>query len=131
MIDNGVTCGERLCNFINHRLLRGSVWNDLEDLLDPTGCPTQLIAFFRELAAVTLTGRIVAAGLAINNDYPIDDVTFQKLFTEHLRDVVGIPARFLNELYRASYRAVDAAIHPISPSLQKKKRAWAILRHAD
>jgi hypothetical protein len=129
MIDCGITAGERLCNFLNHRLLAGGAWNDLELLLNTTGRSKQLVAFFRQVAAVTLTGRIVAAGISISDISSIDDVAFQKLFTEHLRDTVGIPHRFLNEFYRFSYRAVEAATRPIPVSVQKKIRSWAMVRH--
>jgi hypothetical protein len=129
MIDSGITSGERLCNFLNHRLLAGGAWNDLELLLNATGRSSQLVVFFRQVAAVTLTGRIVAAGVSISGADSIYDVAFQNLFREHLRDTVGIPGRFLNEVYRFSYRAVEAATLPIPGSVQKKIRSWAMVSH--
>ncbi|WP_348261790.1 HNH endonuclease [Telmatobacter sp. DSM 110680] len=129
MIDGGITSGERLCNFVNHRLLSDGVWSDLELLLESTGRSTQLVAFFRQIAAVTLTGRIVAAGLSINGDVPTYEVAFQRLFKEHLRDVVGIPGKILNEMYRFGQRAVEAALQGAPMSLQKQMRAWALNRH--
>lgn len=129
MIDNGITAGERLCNFVNHRLLAGDVWAELEALLDVTGRAEHLVFFYRQLTAVTLTGRIVAAGCSTNDVFPPSDPLFRKQFTEHLRDTVGIPSRLLNELYRASVRAVEAAVSPIPGSVEKRMRAWAILHH--
>jgi hypothetical protein len=129
MIDCGVTAGERLCNFVNHKLLAGPVWNALEGHLDSTGRAIHLVSFYRQIAAVTLTGRIVAAGRSANDLYPHGDPLFRKLFTEHLRDTVGIPREIFDELYRASVRAVEAAISPIPGSVEKRMRAWAELRH--
>jgi hypothetical protein len=130
MIDGGVTAGERLCNFLNRRLLKSDVWGDLEELLSVTGRSAHLVLFFRELAAVTLTGRIVTAGQSLSGSFEtVDDPGFRKVFTEHLRDVVGIPTRLLDELFRHSLRAVSAAIASTPPSVAKHMRAWAILRH--
>lgn len=129
MIDCGITSGERLCNFLNHKLLAGGAWNDLELLLDPTGRPKQLVRFFRQVAAVTLTGRIVAAGVSINEISPINDAEFNKLFSEHLLYTVGLPGRVKNEIYRFSLSAVKAAVLPIPGSVQKKIRSWAEIRH--
>src|ERR1035441_5533523 len=93
MIDRGVTAGEQLCNFVNHRFLAGPVWNDLGALLDVTGRSPDLVVFFRQISAVTLTGRIVAAGKSISKQSLPDDPAFRKAFTEHLRDTIGIPDR--------------------------------------
>jgi hypothetical protein len=129
MIDCGVTAGERLCNFVNHKLLAGDVWSDLENLLDATGRAPHLVAFYRQLAAVTLTGRIVAAGRSTDDIHPLGDPLFRKLYLEHLRDTIGIPSARIDELYRASVRAVQASLSPIPGSVAKHMKAWAILRH--
>ena len=127
MIDGGVTAGERLCNFVNHRLLKSDVWGTLEGLLDTTGRSAQLVLFFRELSAVTLTGRIVTAGQSLSVSFEtLDDPGFRKVYTEHLRDVAGIPTRLLDELFRHSLRAVAAAIDKTPPSVAKNMKAWAI-----
>jgi len=47
MIDGGVTAGERLCNFLNHRLLKSDVWGDLEEILGVTGRSAHLVLFSR------------------------------------------------------------------------------------
>jgi hypothetical protein len=130
MIDGGVTAGEHLCNFLNHRLLKSGVWDDLEEILGVTGRSAQLVLFFRELAAVTLTGRIVTAGQSLSDSFEtLDDPGFRKVFTEHLRDVVGIPARLLDELFRHSLRSVAAAVAKTPPSIARNMRAWATLHH--
>ena len=130
MIDGGVTAGERLCNFLNHRLLKSDVWGDLEEILGVTGRSAHLVLFFRELAAVTLTGRIVTAGQSLSGSFEtLDDPGFRKVFTEHLRDVVGIPARLLDELFRRSLRAVEAAVAKTPASIVRNMRALATLHH--
>ena len=129
MIDCGVTAGERLCNFVNHKFLAGHVWNDLGVILDVTGRSLDLVLFFRQLSAVTMTGRVVAAGQSIGEQVRPDDPAFRKAFTEHLRDTIAIPGSLFDEFYRFSHRAVSAALAPIPASIQKKVRNWAMLRH--
>jgi hypothetical protein len=129
MIDFGVTAGERLCNFINHKLLASPVWNDLNGILSVTGRASALVALYRQIAAVTLTGRIVAAGQSLGDQSHPTDPAFRKALTEHLRDTVGIPSRTLDELYRFSHRAILAASATTPTSTLKQLRTWALLRH--
>lgn len=119
-----------MCNYLNHRLLKSAAWGDLGILLAVTGRAEHLVEFFREVAAVTLTGRIVIAGQSLAKPFPtLDDPGFRKLYSEHLRDVVGIPKHALDELLRWSIRAVEAASSHPTPSLVKRMRAWAKQRH--
>jgi HNH endonuclease len=129
MIDSGVTAGELLCNFVNHRFLSSSVWTELQGLLDVTGRASDLVIFYRQLSAVTLTGRIVAAGQSMSTQCHPSEPSFRKAFTEHLRDTVGVPGRALDEFYRFSQRAVLAALAPIPKSTQRDARAWAMSSH--
>jgi hypothetical protein len=130
MIDVGVTAGEQLCNFVNHRLLKNDVWGTLEGVLEFTGRSAHLVPFFRELAAVTLTGRIVTAGQSLSGPFEtLNDPGFRKVYFEHLRDVVGIPRRLLDELFRHSVRSVAAAVARTPPSTARNMRAWAALHH--
>ena len=129
MIDHGVTAGERLCNLINHKILKGDAWSSLELLLDPTGRSEQLVQFFRQVSAVTLTGRIVMAGSSYAATTPMYDPQFKTLLQEHLRNTVGIPYRHLDELYRFAERAIQAAIENAPQSIVKSMRAWAEIRH--
>lgn len=129
MIDSGTTSGERLCNLINHRILKGTEWGSLGLLLEPTGRSDQLIDFFRQVAAVTMTGRIVIAGTSYASQAPMYDPQFKVLFQDYLRTTVGIPHSQLNELYRFAERAVEAAIAPVPRSMVKAMRAWSEIRH--
>ena len=81
VIDNAVTDGERLCNFVNHRLLASVPWDTLAFALEPTGRPADLVEFYREITAVGLTGRLVSAGTSIAESVAIDDPAFRKEFT--------------------------------------------------
>ncbi len=125
MIDNGVTDGEHLCRYLNHRLLASAPWEPLATALEMTGRASQLVGFYRQLTAVTLSGRIVVAGKSLADRVGIDDPAFRKEFTALLRDYVGIPARFLDELFRFSHRAVNAALEPFRKSVQDQMLAWA------
>lgn len=131
MIDGGVTSGEQLCKFVNHKLLKSDVWSDLEGILGVTGRSVHLVAFYRQLAAVTLTGRVVAAGRSLSKQFEegLSGLSGRKAFIEHLRDLVGIPSRHLDELFRHSERAVSASLAKTMPSVEKRMRSWATLRH--
>jgi hypothetical protein len=130
LIDNGVTAGEQLCNFLLHRLLKNQVWWDLERTLQVTGRARDLVRFYRQVAAVTLTGRIVAAGTSVSSSCAFAEPTFRKVFSEHLRDTVGIPTHLLDELYRFSYRAVVAASEEPTKAIQRKCREWSSTSHS-
>ena len=129
MIDNGVTDGEHLCRYLNHRLLAPAPWEQLASALELTGRATHLVDFYRQLTAVTLSGRIVVAGKSLADRLGIDDPAFRKEFTVLLRDYVGIPSRFLDELFRFSQRAVNAALEPFRKSVQDQMLAWAMRVH--
>jgi hypothetical protein len=126
MIDNAATDGERLCNYINHRLLASVAWNMLAADLETTGRASVLVDVYRQIAAVALTGRIVTAGVSLAQATDVKDLVFKREFTTLLRDYVGIPTRLFDEVYRASQRAVSAALEPLPNSVQKQMRAWAL-----
>jgi hypothetical protein len=129
MIDHSATDGERLCNYINHRLLSSSSWEALALALEPTGRASDLIDFYRELAAVTQTGRIVSAGRSLAEKFGIDSPELRKEFTSLLREYFGIPSKMLDEFFRFSQRAVTAALEPLRKSVQNEMEAWAVRNH--
>jgi len=129
MIDNSATDGERLCNYINHRLLGSSPWEALGLALEPTGRSRDLIDFYRQIAAVTLTGRIVSAGKSLAEKLGIDDPALKREFTSLLRDYVGIPSKSLDEVFRFSHRAVLGSLEPLRGAIQKQMAAWALRTH--
>ncbi len=131
MIECGITAGEQLCKFVNQRFLKSPVWAELEGILAVTGRSEDLIAFYRQLAAVTLTGRVVTAGrsLSKNLEDGLSDPGGRKIFTQYLRDTLGIPSRHLDELFRYGERAVLASLEKTAPSLESRMRSWALLRH--
>lgn len=129
MIDHSATDGERLCSYINHQLLRSSAWEELAHALGPTGRASDLIDFYRELAAVTQTGRIVSAGRSLAETFGIDSPELKKEFTSLLREYFGIPPKLLDQFFRFSQKAVMAALEPLRPSVQKEMEAWAVRNH--
>jgi hypothetical protein len=129
MIDYSATDGERLCNYINHRLLASSSWESLALALAPTGRASDLVDFYRELAAVTQTGRIVSAGRSLAEKVGAEGPELRKEFTALLREYFGIPSKLLDEFFRFSQRAVNAALEPLQKSVQKEMEAWAVRNH--
>jgi hypothetical protein len=129
MIDSPVTDGERLCNYINHRLLRFAPWQELGVTLEATGRSGELVDFYREIAAVTQTGRIVSAGVSLSETLGIDDPALRKEFIALLRNYFGIPSHFLDEMFRFCHRAIRAALEPFRTSLQNQMEAWAKRNH--
>jgi len=129
VIDNAVTDGERLCNFVNHRLLASVPWDTLAFALEPTGRPADLIEFYREITAVGLTGRLVSAGTSMAESVAIDDPAFRKEFTGLLRDYIGIPHRTIDELFRFSQRAVMAALEVLPKSLRTQMEIFGMRSH--
>jgi hypothetical protein len=71
----------------------------------------------------------VAAGQSISDQWHPSEPTFRKVFTDHLRDTIGIPGHAVDEFYRFSHRAVLAAIAPVPKSTEKRVRAWAASSH--
>jgi hypothetical protein len=130
MIDNSVTDGEHLCHFINHRLLATSAWGALASALEPTGRHSDLVDAYRQIAAVSLTGRIVAAGSTWAESIEMDDPAFTREFTDLFRNYVGIPHGLWSEFVRFSYRAIAAKREPFPNSLQRQLRLFAERKHS-
>lgn len=124
------TDGEKLCDLLNHKHLEGGAWVELAALLRRTGRDSHLVEFFRELAAVNTTGRIVVAGRSLSEQYEFGGPVFDGLFREHLRSVLGFTNRDVDEVFRFSRRAVAAALESPTKGLQRQLRNWAEVRHS-
>jgi hypothetical protein len=129
VIRYAATDGEKLCNFINNRLLALAPWESLAFALRPTGRNEDLVAFYREITAVGLTGRLVSAGLSIADSFATDDPLFRKEFTELLREHTSIPQRDLDELFRFAQRAIQAALEPLTKSFRTQMRNYSQRSH--
>jgi hypothetical protein len=129
MIDRGVTAGEQLCSFINRRLLAPAPWNELRDALGATGRPSEFVDFFRQIAAVTTTGRIVTAGTSLAETHDPSDPEFRTGLISLLREYFGITNRLIDEVYRFSSRAILAARESIKNSTKSSLRTWAMNTH--
>lgn len=123
------TDGERLCNFINHRLLASAPWASLASALGSTGRPSELVDFYRQITAVGLTGRLVAAGKSLQKTVPLYDPAFKREFYLLLRDYVGIPNRLQDEAYRFAFKAVQAALESVKGSTLNQIYNFAIRKH--
>lgn len=129
MIDKVATDGERLCNFINHRLLGSVPWDTLAEALQPTGRHSALVDFYRQITAVGLTGRLVAAGKSLQKTLTLYEPTFKREFSILLRDYVGIPTRLQDEAYRVAFRAVEASLEKVKDSTLNQIRTFAMRTH--
>jgi hypothetical protein len=130
MIENCTTDGEQLCKFLNARFLASAPWSELKAALEPTGRPSEHVDFFRQVAAVAMTGRIVSAGTSFAQTLPPRDPAFRSELTTHLRECVHIPYRHLDEVFRFSQRAIIAALQPLANSTKNRLRDWALRRHS-
>jgi hypothetical protein len=125
MIHNAATDGERLCNFINNRLLASAQWDALAEALESTGRSPDLLGFYRQMTSVALTCRIVSAGLSFDNAIGIHEPAFRREYAQLLLEYVRIPSRLLNETYRFSERATTAALEPLPNSVRRRVEAVA------
>ncbi len=128
MTDHGATDGERLCNHLHHQVLKTQVGNDLAEALRPTGRAEDLVDFYRQIGAVTLTQRIVKAGTSFA-DVGLDDPQFKIQFKSYLREIVGISPTVIDSVYRFSERAVAAANETFTNGIQRRMREWSEQRH--
>jgi HNH endonuclease len=129
MIDNSATDGEHLCHFINYRLLAAAPWTALSSALVPTGRHSDLVDLYRQIAAVSLTGRVVSAGDSLAEKIGMNDPAFRREFTGLFRDYVGIPYSLWAEFFRFSQRAIAAARESFRNSLQRQLRSYAMYAH--
>lgn len=129
MITYGETDGERLCSFILHNLVAGAPWSEIQRNLQFTAKEAEWTGSFREMLAVNVTGRIVAAGDSLANDCGFDTPEFSRAFLDHLREMVAPASGSLNELFRFATRAVSRARQDISPGFARRLRNWAKAHH--
>ncbi len=130
MIQEYVTDGEKLCWFIEHRLLANAKWEAVESCLEYTGRQLELTDFFRQLTIVNLAGRLVIGGASLAKQVEISDPRFQFEFKSFLRDNLEIPHYRIDETYRFTLRAVKASQESISDTLRRRLKRWAQAHHA-
>jgi hypothetical protein len=129
MTAESVTDGEKLCQFIEHRLISDAKWSVLEAGLKYTGRQAELIDFFQQLTTVNLAGRLVIAGASILERVNITDPQFEYELQSFLREQLEIPHYLINETYRFVYRSVKASQESISDSLRRRLKRWAQTKH--
>lgn len=129
MIAHGVTDGEILCHYVNHNIFATNAWVTLKEALRSTGRADELVNFYRQLGAVSLTQRIVKAGVSYADEFDMSDPQFRIEFRSYLRDSIGLPTLLLDSFYRFSERAVTAAKEAFPPGLQRRMRQWSEERH--
>jgi 5-methylcytosine-specific restriction endonuclease McrA len=129
MVKNAATDGEELCNLIDRRILARAPWVELETALEATGRSDHLTAFFRQLVAVSVTGRIVSGGNALADAMGLDEPVFRSEFGDLLRYYVRIPFQLSDDVYRFAVRAVRAAREPFRNSTGNKIRSWSMQSH--
>ena len=129
MVTKTATDGEELCNLLNRRIVASAPWSELETALEPTGRAEHLTAFFRQIVAVSATGRIVSGGKTLADAIGIDEPGFRSQFTDLLRHYVRIPYRLTDDVYRFATRAVRAVGEPLRNSIAQEVRAWSMRIH--
>lgn len=119
------TDGEGLYLFIRGGLLDSDVWGELRTTLAPTGRATHLVELFHQIAAVQMTGRIVAAGDSLTRRFALSDPQFRTHFLSYLREVTDMYGEHLDTLYSHGVRAIRAAQETISQGLSNKLKTTA------
>ena len=131
------TDGERLCTLIQRRIVAPGKWTLVEDALTPLTRARDLTHFFREIAAIQLTGKLISGGISIRIALaPLDTDAQLEAFDRQLRDLFrtstalgfherrDIEPQILNRLRDA----VNAATGDISPKTLNDVRHFA--RHS-
>jgi 5-methylcytosine-specific restriction endonuclease McrA len=138
MAKRDVTTGERLCTFIRTEVLTREFWPQVTAALAPTVRSAELAAFFEEVAAVHLTGRLVTGGRDISEEVgAIDDIAsdeFEQKYRAFIRETTELSGKNRKEaesrLLRLGADAVRAARKGEIPSgVAKAVRRFAETRH--
>lgn len=129
------TDGEKLAYYVGGRILHQVQWDQIAQTLMVTGRGEELAGFFREIAIVNLTCRIVRAGTSLARrlgerpSRTTDDPTFLREYRSFCRFQLLIPEERLDQLLRHAVRAVDASRGGISATLRRKLKRWAERTH--
>ena len=107
------TAGERLCTYIRREVLLGELWPQVIDSLTPLARANELAAFFEELVAVQLAGRLVSGGKMISESIGgIDQIAseeFEKDFLAFIRETTELTGKRRKEVEKKILtRASDA-----------------------
>lgn len=129
------TAGEQLAHFIEQTVLKDISWDRVANSLLYTGRNEVLCDFFREVAVINLTCRVIVAGTSLlkeSVDRPSrspDDVSFEMEFREFIRERLNVGPSLLGNLFRNAKRAVESAQHNVSTTERSRFKRWAQREH--
>lgn len=98
----------------------GDNWEKLETDLRVTGRADCLSQMFKEISAVNLAGRVVAAGTFLAKKYDISSPLFESEYRQFLNDYLLIPPQEMAKFQRLSTAAVKASFEEISASVRSR-----------
>jgi hypothetical protein len=130
-----VTTGEKLAYFVERDVLVNIPWDKVAFSLLCTGRGDALCSFFREIAVVNLTCRIVTAGTSLLKESPsrparsLRDSGFENEFHDFIRERLYIRPPLSKDLLRNALRAVESARQDVTPTKRKAFKSWAQRQH--
>jgi len=129
------TDGERLAYVLDRDLLSSVPWQRIALPLMVTGRGEELTGFFREIATINLTCRIVRAGTSLLKEtnergarIPADP-TFEGDYRRFLREQLLIPPTLVERVLRMALRAVQASREEINETTRRRLTRQAQRTH--
>jgi len=125
------TAGEQLAHFIEQSVLNDTAWERVANSLLHTGRAEALCDFFREVAVINLTCRIVVAGTSLLKetvDRPsrsTDDSSFEMEFRDFIRERLNVGPSLIGNLFRNAKRAVQTAQQNVGTTERLRFKRWA------
>lgn len=129
MINSGATDGEKLCALLRYKFVGQARWSSLADEIRFTLRENDWSQCFQQILAVSATGRIVAGGGSLAEEFELEDPQFDSGFRQFVQDTFLIPKGLVNELLRHGKRAVKASRGHLSGSLADSLLDWAESKH--
>lgn len=131
-----ITAGEGLAYFVDQYVLAGGPWDKLVSSLLYTGRAEALCEFFREIAVINLTCRIVTAGISLLKELPTrpartySDTSFQQDLRDFIRERLYIRPPLSNDVLRIALGAVTSSQRDPSTTDRSSFKRWAERQHS-
>jgi hypothetical protein len=119
------TRGEILREYILQDLISGTEWSNLGRILLYTGRGDQLVEFFQEIAATSLVGRLVRAGVDIAEQYDISGPEFKRLYRDFISETLLLPKHLGVDIVRLATEATRATLGDATAKQRQQFRRTA------
>jgi hypothetical protein len=122
------TSGEKLYFFLRTWITHGYTLDDVFSWLEVIDNAEKWSEFIAQLVAVSLTGRVVTAGLSLAQIHT-DESLYQRELRAYLNSCLSIDRDSLNRLIRFALPAVSACRRTIPHGVGCQLRRWARAEH--